>query len=80
VLRSRLDTHERLAGAAGVFDRAAVEGYEPDEGAAAERRRETQALIGRVFDVLRRETQALAEDASLQRRLADRAVGAEEKP
>ena len=59
VLRSRLDTHERLA-AAGGFDRERVDAFEPDAGAAAERHADTQAIVSRVFQVYADEAERLA--------------------
>ena len=61
VLRSRLDTHERLA-ATGGFDRLRVEAFEPDAAAAAERHAETQAIVRRVFHVYAAEADRLARD------------------
>jgi hypothetical protein len=50
VLRARLDTHERLAAAAGAFDRGRVDAYRPGPEVAAERHTDRQALVERIFD------------------------------
>ena len=72
VLRARLDTHERLAGAAGVFDRAKVEAYAPDAAAFAERQAETKALIARVCRPLTDAVEALVDDEKAAATLAAR--------
>jgi hypothetical protein len=72
VLRARLDTHERLAAGRGVFDRAAVEAYAPPDEIAAERRRDIQAIVARVFGTVREELEALGKDAAAQRSLMER--------
>lgn len=48
----RLDTVERLMERDGRVTRAAVEAYRPDEVAAAERARQREELIQRVYQVL----------------------------
>jgi len=47
-LRDRLDAHERLAAARGLFDPAAVDAFEPDAATAQARAAERQAAIARV--------------------------------
>lgn len=53
VLRSRLDTLERLAEQAGVLDRAAIEAFAPDAAAETEREALRTRLIDKVFRPLR---------------------------
>lgn len=53
VVRERLDTVERLAEAAGVFQRGAIEHYVPDVAATAERDTLRRRIIDRVFRSLR---------------------------
>jgi hypothetical protein len=53
VLRERLDTHERLAAARGLYGPEEVDAYQPDAGANAARDRLRQAQIARVFRPLR---------------------------
>jgi hypothetical protein len=51
-LRERLDAHERLAAARGLFDPATVDGYVADEAAARSRGALREQAIGRVLAVL----------------------------
>lgn len=53
VLRERLDTHERLAQARGVFSRADVEAYEPDAEAVDARTKLRREIVENTFRVLR---------------------------
>jgi hypothetical protein len=62
VLRARLDTHERLATGAGVFDRARVDAFRPDPTAAAERHADRQAIVERIFDPVVAELDSLLSD------------------
>jgi hypothetical protein len=48
----RMDTIERLLERSSALDRADIEGYLPDESVAAERFRNRDGLIQRVFQVL----------------------------
>jgi hypothetical protein len=48
----RIDTLERLLATRGVLDSAAVEAWQPDAEATAERARRREELIERVFQVL----------------------------
>ncbi len=52
VLRDRIDTHERLAAAQGLWSRDEVDAYVPDAPVTAERGCERQALMDRVLKVL----------------------------
>ena len=76
VLRARLDTHERLAGERGVFDRDAVENYAPNSDALAQRQLDTQAIVERVFEPLRAELAVLASDPSTQSALVNGVLAA----
>lgn len=67
VLRERLDTHERLAGRAGVFSLEEVDAYEPDPAANAHRDRLRQGQIRRIF-------RAIREDAEREARAAEAAL------
>ena len=71
VLRTRLDTHERLAAQHGLFTRDAVDAYEPAADVLATRQADTQALITTVFRPLTDELQALSNDAATQRELVE---------
>ena len=53
VTRERLDTVERLLEAKGALERAALESYQPDQPATAERDSIRKRLIGRIFKPLR---------------------------
>ncbi|WP_439532354.1 hypothetical protein [Polymorphobacter sp.] len=53
VTRERLDTVERLLADAGGLDRSAIEAYQADKVATAERDAIRKRLIGRVFNPLR---------------------------
>ena len=53
VTRERLDTVERLLEAKGGIARAAIETYQPDTPAIAERDSIRKRLIGRIFKPLR---------------------------
>lgn len=53
VLRSRLDTVERLAEQAGVFSREAIEAYVPEPAVEAEREGLRKRLIDKVFRPVR---------------------------
>ncbi len=55
VLRERLDTHERLAAARGLFDAAAVEAYSPDATAERERAALRERAVERALSVLTEE-------------------------
>ena len=66
VLRARVDTHERLAAQKGVFDRSAVEAYDPDSAAQAERLQDNQVLIQRIFRPLSAELSSLSQDDSVR--------------
>jgi hypothetical protein len=48
----RIDTLERLLVRAGTLSPGDVDGFQPDEAAAAERNLRREALIRRVFQVL----------------------------
>lgn len=59
VLRTRLDTCERLLAEAGVLPRETIDAYEPDEAAAQERDAQRQAIIRKVFrPLIEADTQA----------------------
>lgn len=70
VLRARLDTHERLAGAAGVFDRATVDAYRATPEVAAERHADRQDLVQRIFHAVVDELDALLADERTHATLA----------
>ena len=53
VLRERLDSVERLLARTGSLDRAEIDGFEPDEEAAAERERWRAAFLDRVLWIVR---------------------------
>lgn len=59
VLRERLDTVERLAEAEGLFRRAEVDAYQPDEAAAAEREAWRAEYIERVLRVVHQELEGI---------------------
>ncbi len=61
VLRERQDTLERLLHGAGALDLAAIEAYEPDEAALADRERWREAFLDRVLWIVRA---GLDEDAA----------------
>lgn len=63
VLRERLDAHERLAAAKGVFDPAAVDAFVPDEVAAKARNEFRQQTMDRVLSVLTEDVVRLREEA-----------------
>ncbi|SDC82813.1 hypothetical protein SAMN05444678_10640 [Sphingomonas sp. YR710] len=63
VTRERLDTVERLAEAAGLFDRAAIEGFSPQAGQVAERDGIRRRIIDRVFRPIKDAAATLAEGA-----------------
>lgn len=63
VLRERLDAHERLAAAKGVFDPATVDAYVPDAAAARARDDFRQQTMDRVLSVLTEEVVRLREEA-----------------
>jgi hypothetical protein len=60
VVRERLDTLERLADAAGVVQRAAIESYVPDAQAVQERDTNRQRLIAKVFRPLKDDAERVA--------------------
>lgn len=76
VLRSRLDTHERLAARSGAFDRSQVEAYRPEGPAVAERMADRQELVQRIFQPVVAETEALLDDERIHAELAGRRSGA----
>jgi hypothetical protein len=53
VLRDRLDTHERLAQAKGVFSPAEVDEFLPNPAAMSERAGQRTRLMRKVFRVLK---------------------------
>ncbi len=53
VLRERLDTHERLAQARGVFTSREVESFEPDPDASEARAKLRREIVENTFRVLR---------------------------
>lgn len=55
VLRDRLDTVEALGHAAGWLAPGAVDGHVPDTAARTARERRREAMLARVFAVLRQE-------------------------
>jgi hypothetical protein len=61
VLGDRLDTVERVLAAGGALDRAAVEAYRPDETVRSERKALHQAYLGRIFRILKAQTEAGSE-------------------
>ncbi len=61
VLRSRMDTVERLLDANGTLTRADIEAYEPDAEAGYERGVETKAYIARVMRGVQQAMEAMAE-------------------
>lgn len=63
VLRDRLDAHERLAAARGLFDPATVDAWVPDAEAAAARDAARQATLDRVLSVLTEEVARLRDEA-----------------
>jgi hypothetical protein len=63
VLRDRLDAHERLAAARGLFDPAAVDAYVPDDAAAAARDATRRRAVERVMSVLTEEVARLRDEA-----------------
>ena len=63
VLRDRLDAHERLAAAKGVFGPAEVDAFAPDEAASKERDAARQKAMDRVLSVLTEEVARLRDEA-----------------
>ncbi len=63
VTRERLDTVERLAETAGLFDRAAIEQFSPQAGQAAERDGIRRRIIDRVFRPIKDAAATLAKGA-----------------
>jgi hypothetical protein len=59
-IRDRLDTHERIAGAA--LGKEAVEAYRPDADAEADREAWRDAYIRRLFRVITEDLEALDRD------------------
>jgi hypothetical protein len=59
VLRERLDTIERLAGARGLIARQEIEAYRPDTQVREERERWRTEYIARVLRVVREELEAV---------------------
>lgn len=53
VLRDRIDTHERLAAEQTAATLEAVEAYEPDQAIGAERSKQRQRILSKVFWTLR---------------------------
>lgn len=70
VLRARLDTHERLAGAAGVYDRGQVEAYQAAGEDEAQRHADRQAMVERIFHPIADELDALLADERTHATLA----------
>lgn len=68
VLRERLDAHERLAAARGLYDPAAVDAYVPDAAAAAERDAVRRRTMDRVLGVLTEEVVRLRDEGPEQGR------------
>jgi hypothetical protein len=64
VLRDRLDAHERLAAAKGVFSPAEVDAFMADEAAAKARDAARQQAMDRVLSVLTEDVVRLREEAS----------------
>ncbi len=62
VLADRLDTVERLLDAKGSVSRADIEAYRADDAEEGERSQRRDAYIGRVFQALSEEAQALRSD------------------
>lgn len=62
VLADRLDTMERLMDANGSVSRADIEAYRADEVVEGERTERRDGYIGRVFQALSEEAQALRTD------------------
>ena len=62
VLADRLDTMERLLDANGSVSRADIEAYRADETVEGERTERRDGYIGRVFQALSEEAQALRTD------------------
>ena len=62
VLADRLDTMERLIDANGSVSRADIEAYRADEVVEGERTERRDGYIGRVFQALSEEAQALRTD------------------
>lgn len=52
VLRERLDAHERLAAARGIFSPAAIDAFVPDEAAVRDRDATREKIMARVLSVL----------------------------
>ncbi|MCH8182480.1 MAG: hypothetical protein IID55_04790 [Proteobacteria bacterium] len=59
VLADRLDTMERLLDANGSVSRADIEAYRADETVEGERTERRDGYIGRVFQAISEEAQAL---------------------
>jgi len=55
VLYDRVDAMQRLMDKKGSLSSEELETYQPDEAAAAERQAQREALLQRVFRVIRRE-------------------------
>jgi hypothetical protein len=67
VIRERLDTVERLLETKGTINRADIENYAPDSGAAFERGLITREYIARVMRALQQELEAeIEEEPSLE--------------
>ncbi len=62
-IRDRLDTHERLADAGVAAGAEAVETYQPDPAAEADREAWRDAYIRRLFRVITEDVEALSRDA-----------------
>lgn len=63
ILRARLDAAERLLEASGALAAGAIDGFEPDASAEAQREGHRRAMLDKVFRPLREA--ALAELASI---------------
>ena len=59
VMRSRLDTVERLLEDSGTFTRADIENFVPGEQEAAERGAWTQEYLARILRVVQQDIEAL---------------------
>ncbi len=68
ILRARLDTCERLLADAGVVAPGAIDGFEPDAAAQAEREAQRSRLLRKVF-------RPLQEAAELELAAIDRTGG-----
>jgi hypothetical protein len=76
VTRERLDTLERLIEAKGLLPRTAIDAFEPDEAAEAEREQIRETLSRHVFYLQLQE----AERAGRKTVAEDGAAGADEAP